>query len=152
MIRNLLITLILTCLLGFSFAQPTSIYNAGKFINAQIKDTQVNLEVVEQERDWYNGLSNRTNLCPNCGMLFNFFKSSDQTFVMREMNFPLDIVWLNHGLVTGISADLPAEHVEPYTPYPSPSAVDEVIELPSGFAAQHGIHVGDTINLYESLK
>lgn len=120
-------------------------YNDGRFGFVTIRGNTFQVEFVEQERDWYNGLSRRASLCANCGMMFNFFNSAPKTFVMREMNFPLDIVWINRGELIGISANLPAEHKEPYTPYPSVGSVDQVLEINAGAAEKLGLAIHDRI-------
>src|SRR3989338_4766663 len=49
------------------------------------------------------GLSGRQNLCETCGMLFIFPENNRYTFWMKEMNFPLDIIWLKDGVVENSS-------------------------------------------------
>ncbi len=120
-------------------------YNNGRFGTVTIRENKIQVEFVEQERDWYNGLSRRPSLCKNCGMMFNFFKSAPKTFVMREMNFPLDIVWINRGELIGISANLEPEHKEPYTPYPSVGSVDQVLELNAGTFEKLGFSIHDRL-------
>ncbi len=122
-----------------------SVYNNGRFGSVMIRGNTIQVEFVEQERDWYNGLSRRSSMCDNCGMMFNFFNSSPKTFVMREMNFPLDIIWINRGELIGISANLQAEQKEPYTPYPSVGNVDQVLELNAGTAEKLGLIIYDRI-------
>ncbi|MFB6345377.1 MAG: DUF192 domain-containing protein [bacterium] len=41
----------------------------------------------------YTGLSNASNLSENTGMLFIYERSDTRTFVMRDMSFPLDILF-----------------------------------------------------------
>lgn len=120
-------------------------YNDGRFGYVTIRGNTFQVEFVEQERDWYNGLSRRASLCENCGMMFNFLNSAPKTFVMREMNFPLDIVWINRGELIGISANLSAEHKEPYTPHPSVGSVDQVLELNAGTAEKSDLSIYDRV-------
>lgn len=97
------------------------------------------------------GLSGRQALAKNQGMFFTFPDTAPRQFWMKEMHFPLDIVWIKDHTITAITADVPAP--PPHTPlnellkYPSPQPVNKVLELPAGTTATDGIKVGDTVVL-----
>ncbi len=112
-----------------------------KYIQAKLNDVQLRLETAENSAEWYQGLSNRTKLCQNCGMIFIFPETAKRTFVMRSMNFSLDIVWVNNYEVIGFEKSLTPEN-EPYTQYKSSSPVNMVIELPAGFIEKNKIELG----------
>ena len=105
------------------------------------------IEVADTPESRYQGLSDRASLCSRCGMLFLFPASAQQTFVMRRMHFPLDIVWMNKNIIVRIDSKLPPENTEPYTLYPSPGEVDSVLELNAGAAETYGLLVGQKISL-----
>jgi len=98
---------------------------------------------VEQAR----GLSFRTSLAEGTGMLFTF-NPGIQNFWMKDMNFPIDIIWIASGKVVG-SAENAAP--EPGTPlwglrvYTSPDGVDRVLEVNAGTVARDGIKVGNVV-------
>jgi len=54
-----------------------------------------NLEVVSSQAQQEKGLGDRNSIDPNAGMLFIFSKPSVQCIWMKDMHFPLDIVWLS---------------------------------------------------------
>jgi len=118
-----------------------------KFITATLNKTPLKLELALNREQWFAGLSNRPKLCDNCGMLFIFPKPAIKDFVMRQMNFPLDIIWLNNGSVIGYDENLQPEF-EPYTPHESPGLVDAVLEVPTGFVKNYSIKIKDNL-LYE---
>ncbi|PIR68178.1 hypothetical protein COU49_02420, partial [Candidatus Nomurabacteria bacterium CG10_big_fil_rev_8_21_14_0_10_35_16] len=60
------------------------------------EEIQVELALTQEER--LQGLSNRTNLNPGSGMLFIFEQSGEHPFWMKEMNFPLDMIWINENM------------------------------------------------------
>lgn len=105
----------------------------------------IKTEVVSGAEDMYRGLSDRASLCQNCGMLFVFSDSMERNFVMRRMNFPLDIIFLNHGKIINIAANLTPEGKQPKMVYASAGPADRVLEINGGLAAQWGLNVGDTI-------
>ncbi|MEK9177970.1 MAG: DUF192 domain-containing protein [Patescibacteria group bacterium] len=101
-------------------------------IQVEISDTQDKMEF---------GLSNRTSLEQNSGMLFSFQNSQPQSFWMKDMLFPLDIVWINSDKeVTGVTHDLsPDSYPEAFD---SPGEVQYVLELNAGGANNFGIATG----------
>jgi hypothetical protein len=95
----------------------------------------------------YQGLSGRESLCPDCGMLFTFPSRSAQTFVMRKMNFPLDIIWISGEKVTKIDENLLPEGSEPKKHYESPGPVDYVLEVNAGFSKASNLKINDIVKI-----
>ena len=90
------------------------------------------------------GLSGREELNTGHGMLFVFETSGDHPFWMKDMNFAIDILWINeHNEIIHI-----LEKVSPET-YPtaftSPEDALFVLELPMGTVAEAGIKLGDKV-------
>lgn len=113
-----------------------------------VKDKyQFKVEVVTTLADQYQGLSERRELCVNCGMLFSYPDSQLREFVMRKMNFPLDIIFINNNQIVSIAANLKPEGNEPINIYRSASPVNQVLEINAGQAAQFGLEVGDSVRL-----
>jgi uncharacterized membrane protein (UPF0127 family) len=93
------------------------------------------------------GLSFRENLADGSGMLFTFGPGV-QNFWMKDMNFPIDIIWIAGGRVVGFVQDArpqPEAHLWELTVYASPNGVDKVLEVNAGVVAKNGINVGDTV-------
>lgn len=118
-----------------------------EYKNIEIKGKQVVCEVVSDQNSWYLGLSNRENLCVNCGMLFAFPNKQERKFVMRNMKFPLDIIFIDSDKIINIASDLPPEGANPVNVYTSASATDYVLEVPGGFCQKNNIVAGDTIKI-----
>ena len=102
------------------------------------------VEVVKTPEQLRKGLSDRPYLPPRKGMLFMFPSTSVQSMWMPNMNFPLDIVWIDSNkYVTKIE-----EHVSPCNgnhnckSYSSEKPVLYAIELNAGDAQRIGIRVG----------
>ncbi len=112
-----------------------------------VSDTRVMVELAETSDELYAGLSFRDELCENCGMLFLFNDSARRAFVMRNMNFPLDIIWIRDGVVTKIDKNLPPEGENPVIIYKSKGGSDMVLEVNAGFADINKIKAGDKIRL-----
>lgn len=116
-----------------------------KFIS--INDQIIKVEVANTPESRYEGLSGRENLCADCGMLFVFPDKSVRTFVMRNMNFPLDIIWIDGDEIKKISKNLPLEGAQPAVKYSSDAPIDYVLEVNGGFCENYEIKVGDKIIL-----
>ncbi len=120
-----------------------------KFGELRINEKSIKVEIVSGSRDTYRGLSGRESLCTNCGMLFDFKKSQEYSFVMREMNFPLDIVFILNNRIVNIYENLPPEGKDYSKIYRSAGLADTVLELNANFCRDFKIKVGDQINFLE---
>ena len=118
-----------------------------KTATVAINQERIRVEIADSPIELYRGLSGRQGLCPDCGMLFNFSDSEEQEFVMRNMNFPLDIIFMNHGQIINIAADLAPEGNNPSKIYDSGGPTDQVLEVNGGYAARRGLKVGDRISV-----
>jgi len=111
----------------------------------QANDQPISVELAQTAAARYQGLSNRQDLCYDCGMLFVFPDSSEQTFVMRNMKFPLDIIFIADNKVVKIASEAQPEGKEPQVLYESGQPVDYVLELNGGYASKNDIQVGSQI-------
>ena len=93
------------------------------------------------------GLSGRAELAAGAGMLFVWNQESRRSFWMPDMNFPLDLVWLNGDCaVTHITHNAPPQapgQSQADLPRYTVDQVQYVLEINAGEAARHGIKVGD---------
>lgn len=92
------------------------------------------------------GLMNRTYLNEDAGMLFIFPTPQQQSFWMKNMRIPLDIVFItadNH--VLEIYASVPPCTGDPCTLYTSSAPIQYALEVNSGFCARNGIESGDPV-------
>lgn len=87
------------------------------------------------------GLSGRVSLADKEGMLFVFPKPAVYRFWMKEMCFPIDIIWIGADKkVVGFSENLaPESYPEAFAP---PGPVRYVLEVNAGWVRKHGIMVG----------
>jgi uncharacterized membrane protein (UPF0127 family) len=112
------------------------IHIGNHLINAQVSST-------ETQRD--KGLSGTSSLGSNDGMLFVFTRPGNYGFWMKDMNYNLDIVWLNSNKkVSYIAQNLsPRSYPSVYFPsYPS----KYVLELNAGSVKKLNIIPGEQIN------
>lgn len=113
--------------------------------NIRLAGNNLSVEVVNTPADLYQGLSGRESLCPDCGLLFNFPDESERNFVMRDMKFPLDIIFINQNEVKNIIAGALPEGPQPTKIYSSAGLARQVLEVNAGYCASHDIKPGDRI-------
>lgn len=98
------------------------------------------------------GLSGRNELKENEGMLFIFDKPGRYPFWMKDMNFPIDIIWLApseggdlEAKVIYIKKDArPESYPNTYGPGPDQDT-KYVLEVVSGFAEKNNLKAGDRV-------
>lgn len=86
------------------------------------------------------GLSHRTSLEPGTGMLFVFNTSGTYGFWMKDMQFPIDIIFIHAGVVDAVARDRKPGDLSPVFPN---SFTDQVLEVNAGEA--EGIQPGDRV-------
>ncbi len=121
-----------------------------------IGDVSFTVDLADTPEKRTQGLSGRPVLEDGTGMLFVFQEERQHAFWMKDMNFPLDMIWINaECVIADIIADVP--HPEPgqedgVLPTYSPSApATYVLELNAGVAATVGLQTGDVMTLEGSL-
>lgn len=117
-----------------------------------LKDTELNVLVAKTPKHMYQGLGGRDYFGEHDAMLFVYGYKDKQGIVMRNMNFPIDIVWFADGVVVDVAANIQPEFDVPENKlmvyYPRTDA-NAVLELPAGWANRHKLKIGDKITLVE---
>ncbi len=136
-------------------APPTKEPPAGPMV--QIGETAFAVEVADKLEARTRGLSGRANLPPGEGMLFIFEDTRVHTFWMKDMMFPLDLVWIGEQCtVENITPNVPPptpEQADSDLPrFRSPQPVRYVLEINAGEAAAANIQVGDSVAFFGSLN
>ncbi|WP_254536926.1 DUF192 domain-containing protein [Halomarina litorea] len=106
----------------------------------------VDARVADTFRKRYTGLSSTTSLPPGEGMWFAFDEPGEHTFVMRDMDFGIDIVYVAaNGTITSIHhAPEPPEGADGKD-FRYPGEGQYVLEVNYGWTTDHGVEVGDRV-------
>lgn len=117
----------------------------------EINNSPINIEIAQTNIQRQRGLSFRESLPQNTGMLFIFDNPSKPNFWMKDMNFSIDIIWINkNGYVIGME-----ENISPDT-YPNKFSPQEpalyVLETNTDWASRHQINIGDKVKGLITLK
>jgi uncharacterized membrane protein (UPF0127 family) len=114
---------------------------------AVIGDSIISIEVADSAKERKIGLSDHTELENNSGMFFIFDKSDYHGIWMKDMDFAIDIIWINEVMeIVYIE-----ENVTPDT-YPEVFVTDKkslyVLEVPAGYVKKEGIKISDWVSLF----
>jgi len=147
--KNIIIGLLLLILIGSLFYFMMDQLKRRATYVAFAKDIKITVELAQNDATQYQGLSDRKSLCQTCGMLFVWPDHEVRHFVMRNMNFPLDIIFISDNKVVKIESNLLSEGSSPQNTYSSDVPVNYVLEINGGLTDRYGIGVGDevTVNL-----
>jgi len=158
----LMLLVLLIALLLKVFPIKSGIFNhkqATQIEKKQISlgETKILVEVADTSDKREKGLSGRNFLPENEGLLFIFDEMDVRVpFWMKEMKFPIDIIWINDGVVSEIQENLPPPNpnttqkkLKLYLPQ---GFFDQVLEVNAGFVAKNKIKVGESVDLSSVLK
>lgn len=107
-------------------------------------DTCVSLELVSTNSERTLGLSGRSDMALDRGMLFDFKAPNEYCMWMKDMNFSLDMVWLNEQkeivyMIEGVTPDT----------YPKsfcgPEEARYVIEVNTGIVKAADLRIGQRL-------
>lgn len=97
------------------------------------------------------GLSERADMAEDEAMLFVFPIAMRYSFWMKDMKFPLDVVWIRAGSIVDISEKVPAPGpsagLAALRGFASKAAADMALEVNAGLAARHGWQVGAAVQV-----
>src|SRR5258708_9453014 len=125
--------------------------NSSQVYNEKISVGKAGLwvEPVTDEAKMEQGLSGRTALQDNQGMLFDYGPGASlvPAFWMKEMKFNLDFIWIKNNRVVEITKNVaapssPEEQLKLYSPKQS---IDSVLEVNAGWSERNRIQINDTI-------
>lgn len=156
MSRGLRITLIITIVL-IIFAVASSVASRQQKVEGDratliVGEHTLSLEIADEWHERVRGLSARTSLSNDEGLLFVFEEAGYHGIWMKDMNFSIDIIWLTH--VVGEENQMRIvdikKHILPGT-YPTTFHPEEpasfVIELNAGVSDVLGLETGDVLDI-----
>ncbi len=153
--RVSLFSVLAVALVGVAIAAFIEQHRDDESVNCTVLSSQpardkvcVELEPVRSRESLTRGLSGRESMSFNEGMLFDFQSEGEHCMWMKDMNFSLDMIWLNRdGQVVDVIRD-----IQPDT-YPDQVFCNEtapaqyVIEVNAGVAESANIILGQQIQL-----
>ncbi|MDB5266535.1 MAG: hypothetical protein JWN89_350 [Parcubacteria group bacterium] len=137
-----LIIVVLLLVVAKRPAAVQTVFNPG---NVNLQGASIPVQVADNFHLREVGLSGRTSLDQGTGMLFIFERPATYGFWMKDMTFPIDIIWILNNKVVHVENSVdPSSYPKVF--YPS-SEANFVLELPSGYAMIHNIKIGDPFSV-----
>jgi uncharacterized protein len=103
----------------------------------------VDVAVTNPEKE--SGLGNRDSLEPDHGMLFTYDHKEKYSYWMKNMRFPIDILWIADNTIVDITKNIPVDIKVPLKIYSPIVPVNKVLELNAGTSDRLGIKAGNTV-------
>ena len=132
---------------GLITEEATSSSKGFQQVNVTANGVVLVADIAASNEQRTKGLSVKGGLAENEGMLFVFDTQGEQTFWMKDMKFPIDIIWIDSNkTVIHIENNLPPCSFEVLCPTYKP---DEdslyVLETVGGYAEKHHIAQGTRV-------
>lgn len=110
----------------------------------KLGDEEIKVEVVDTIESRAQGLSGKSSLEEDEGMLFVFDIAGVYPFWMKDMNFPIDIIWMdeNQKVIYIKKNATPESYPESFWPKENSKYV---LEVSSMFTNKHNIKLGDKL-------
>jgi uncharacterized protein len=130
------------------------------FANANVADSEylkgyaivdnykILADIALTDKQVQDGLAIKNSMTENEGMLFFLGEPRKAPFWMKNMKFPIDIIWLNENFtIVHIEQELqPCESVIYCKLYTPNSEALYVLETIAGFTKKHNLQIGDNID------
>ena len=143
-----ILLIILLILLGLTFL----IYFLSGLISPKMAEVKINDnfschgEVVKNFIRQAQGLSGTNELNKFDCMIFVYNDSKNRTFWMRDMNYPIDIIFIENNEIVDVRENLEKPKKDNIPQYTSKKPADTVIELKKGVINEFNIKIGDKIS------
>lgn len=113
---------------------------------AKINSRTFKLYVAKSDKDKQIGLSKYKKIDSTQGMVFSFPKASYYPFWMKEMKFPIDIIFIKEGKIVTIYKNVPTPINNSNPPvYNSTVPADTVLEVNAGLSQKYNFKEGDRV-------
>jgi len=156
--RRQVVALVVLLVLGLGvwlvFAPPLALVDPGEYDRTTVtvydadgeKRATVDARVADTRAKRRVGLSRTDSLANDTGMLFVHPNTGTHTYVMRNMSFPLDIVFVApNGTITEI-------HHAPVDGGPYDGRGKYVLELRRGWTTETGVGIGGRVEIPEDVE
>jgi len=115
-------------------------------VDIKVGNTTVHSRIAKTMKEREQGLSGTPPLLKNEGMLFVFDFPDTHGFWMKDMNYPLDIIWFDeNNKISFVKKNFTPES---FPRVESPTIVGSyVLEVSSGFFDMNNLNLGDLLEI-----
>ena len=128
---------------------PTSKSFGNQLMPLSVKSLVIRAEVADNSKERKKGLSKRESLAIGEGMLFVFDKKQKYEIWMKDMQFPIDIIWIDENKkIVDIAESVaiePGRDDEELKIWRPRSEAIFILEINAGLVELHGLAIGDGV-------
>ncbi|MBI5221523.1 MAG: DUF192 domain-containing protein [Candidatus Magasanikbacteria bacterium] len=142
--------IIIGLIVGFSFG--LKLYYDYYWPKAQVRinNHTLNVLVADNIKHWVKGLGGRKDLSGYDGMVFLFPTLQQHVFVMRAMQFSIDIIWIKNNQIVDMAPNVPLDPAKTEAeliPYAARDVSNSVLELSAGSVDNLHLKIGDRVEI-----
>ena len=112
-----------------------------------VKDLAIKAKIADEPKEQQTGLADYSSLGLDEGMIFVFDQSKRHTFWMKDMDFAIDIIWIDdQKKIVDIAPNVPPEPArddKELSKYKPKADAKYVLEINAGVSSLHNLQVGD---------
>jgi uncharacterized membrane protein (UPF0127 family) len=115
-----------------------------------IGENRIFVDIAKTDGERERGLSGRASLRDDEGMFFIFPEKGRYGFWMKDMNFPIDIIWMNDHKIVWIEKNVDPQigvSEEKLSIYIPDEDADSVLEIKGGKSDELNFFIGDVVIL-----
>jgi len=122
------------------------------YLNPQLPTAEINghifsLFLAKTEQEQAIGLAKFNKINKNQAMLFLFPKADYYSFWMKNMKFPIDIIFINGNRVVDVFKKVPVWPNDNLPVYTTDAKADKVLEINAGLSDKYKIKIGTEVRL-----
>lgn len=143
----IVITIVITFVFLIYKLKINTNYITGNSVNSYvvINNKEIKVEIMDSYDKHVQGLSDKPELDYDTGFLFEFQDKQMRRFWMKNMHFPIDVIWIEDDKVVGVNKNCEPEGEVPDKRYSSVIPVNYVLEVNAGFSDEFDIKEGDFV-------
>ncbi len=141
-----ILLLIIVIIIGLGFYVFSRNENKGEM--AGVRDIDITIEIADTPDERAKGLSGRESLDKSTGLLFIHDKPGIYGIWMKDMKFPIDVIWLDGNYrVVDIASDVQSDSFPEVFEPRAPALY--ILEVNAGFTEKNGIRIGGMIEFLQ---
>lgn len=120
-------------------------------VKVEVAGSALNTTVAVAPTTLMRGVAGLPGLAEDQGMLFVFEEPRELTFWMKDVSFPIDMIWVRGNQVIDVTANVPIappntsdEQLPRYSPK---EPADRVLEAAAGWAGRHQVTAGSPVKV-----
>jgi len=145
--KNILLIILILGIVLLSFLGIKKNNTDGQ--TATINGIKFNLEIAETENEKTVGLAKYQSIEKDFAMYFPFDQKDYYSFWMKDMKFPIDILYIDNGKIVAIFKNVknPKSQNEELKIYKPEQLASSVLEISAGLSDKYNFQIGDTIKI-----